>query len=621
MKTQNNNYRVATVNNPTTSKIEKLQDWLKISLETYESSRLETLEIVDLYHNRHYTNSQLNILRRRGQPAETFNIIKMYTRMMTGYLSTVVSTILVRGDNIDDSLRASIGQDVVDYTLKDNNFKRLKAKLEKDIILSGQLCFRAKGKKVNKKDRFGTDMTKVEVDHIPWDEVATDPMAKKDDYSDGRFISRWKWVPEEEMIRLYGVEKVKKLYEDQNTENIAGYDLTAKFNGAFVGRYHYYHNYLVIETQYKDNEGNIKSCVWSHNEILEEIDLSHLERFEYRPIKLEYSNIAETYGVMRELKETQKSINQALIQIQLLVNTNKVYIQDGAVEDFEDFRRQFERVNSFMKVNDLNGIKIDNVSADIVSQYQIIDSALDRCQKITGMNDSFLGFAGSSASGRQVKLQQNSAVVALRYLTETLEFAYTEMGESILQTAKVYFKANQYLRLTDQKTGDRWSELNKPLTLPNSNGEEEIVYYDEYEYDEETDTITLQPVIDPDTSLEDLEYDLDISTAVYNDTDDLERLTLEAILSGPAGQALSAVSPGDFLQISGMHIQSLKGRNSDEISQIFYKNAAKLTGAQPMDPRTVNQGSNPGGGNGQAMLSAMGATNDAKPEGYNNARS
>ena len=612
--------QLQTNNYSKTTEVEKLQDWLKISLDAYESSRLEALEIQDLYHNRHYTAGQLSTLRRRGQPSETFNIVKMYTRMLTGYLSTVINTVIVKGSDINDTTKAAVAQDTVDYTLKDNNFKRIKTRLEKDIILSGKMCFRVRGVTTGKLDEFGTPEAKVEVKKISWDEIALDPMHKEDDYSDGRWIHRWKWVPEEEMIKLYGEEKVKKLYEDQNTENIAGYDITAKFNGSFVGRYHYYHNYLVIETQYKDKDGNIKSKVWSHDTILEETDLSHLERFEYRPILLEDSNTSEFYGVMRELKETQKSINQALIQIQLLINTNKVYVQDGAVDDFEEFRRQFERVNSFLKVNDLNGIKIDNVSADIVNQYQIIDSALDRCQRITGMNDSFLGFAGSSASGRQVKLQQNSAVVALRYLTETLEFAYTEMAESILQTAKVYFKAHQFLRLTDEKTGDRWQELNKPLTMPNAQGQEEPLFYDEYTYDEETDTVRLEPVIDPDTSLEDLEYDLDISTAVYNDTDDIERLTLEAILAGPAGQSLNAVSPGDYLQISGMHIQSLKGRNSDEISQIFYKNAQKLTGAQPMDPRLV--GSNAGGGNGQsaqgpAMLSAMGATNDSKPEGYN----
>jgi len=601
--------------------IETLKDYFSISMDSYEASRNEALEIMDLYHNRHYTNRQLSILRARQQPAETFNIVKMYTRMLVGYLSTTVSTIIVKGANIDDSLKAAIGQDTVDYALKNNNFKRMKTKLEKDLILTGLHCFRVTGEDNGKKDQFGTKEKRIDIKHISWDEISLDPMHKEDDYSDAKYIHRWKWVSEEDLLAKYGKEKISQLAENQNVEGINGFDLATKYSGSFAGRYKMYNNYLIIETQIKDLDGKIMSYIWSNNTILETIDLSHLKRFEYRPILLEYSNSAEFYGIMRELKETQKAINQALIQIQLLINTNKVYVQEGAVKDFEEFRRQFEKVNSFLKVNDLNGIKIDNVSSDIVAQYQIIDSALDRCQRITGMNDSFLGMAGSSASGRQVKLQQNSAVVALRYLTETIEFSYSELGESILQTGKAYFKANQYLRLTDDRTGDRWTEINKPVTMPNmQTGEEEPLFYDDYEYDEDSGEISMSPVIDPDTQLDDLEYDLDISTAVYNDTDDIERLTLEAILSGPAGQTLRAVSPGDFLEISGMHVQALKGRNSDQISQIFYRNAKKLTGAPAMDPRQV-EGGNTGGTNGQAqgqkLLSAMGATNDSKPEGYN----
>jgi len=602
--------------------IETLQDYFSISMEAYQPSRNEALEIMEFYHNRHYTNTQLATLRLRQQPAETFNIIKMYKRMMTGYLSTVINNIVVRATDIDGILLASIGQDTIDHTLKVNNFKRLKTKLESDIILTGMCCRRIGIKDTGKLDDLGMPIKQITLDHVPWEEISLDPMHRKDDYSDGKYIHRWKWVGEQDLVDLYGKEKVSQLADNQNTENIAGYSLTDKFKGNFTGRYKVYNNYLVIETQVKDKEGKITSYIWSNNTILETIDLSHLDRFEYQPTLLEYHTNSEYSGVMRELIETQKSINQALIQIQLLVNTNKVFVQDGAVEDFEEFKVSFAKVNAILEVNYLDGIKIENMSSEIVEQYRLIDAALERGQKLTGMNDSFLGSAGSSASGRQVKLQQNSAVVALRYLTETIEFLFEQTGEQILEAAKVYYYAHQFLLLTDDKTGEKWTELNKPITMPNAMGQEEIVYYDDYEYDDNTGKVYMKPVIDPDTALSKLEYELSITTAVYNDTDDIERLTLEAILAGPAGQSLLNANPGDYFQIAGMHIQSLKGRNSDDIAKLFYKNAKALNTVPTTDPRLMNQQSGLNGTNGQsgqgpALLSAMGATNDAKPEGYN----
>lgn len=65
--------------------IEILKDTFKISYDTFKDSRDEALKVLDLYHNRQYTDTQLLTLANRGQPAETFNVIKMFARMLLGY--------------------------------------------------------------------------------------------------------------------------------------------------------------------------------------------------------------------------------------------------------------------------------------------------------------------------------------------------------------------------------------------------------------------------------------------------------------------------------------------------------------------------------------------------------
>ena len=57
--------------------IEDLKDSFKIGYEAFEYSRREANGIWDLYHNRHFTDEQLSVLSNRGQPAETFNVIKL----------------------------------------------------------------------------------------------------------------------------------------------------------------------------------------------------------------------------------------------------------------------------------------------------------------------------------------------------------------------------------------------------------------------------------------------------------------------------------------------------------------------------------------------------------------
>ena len=62
-----------------------LKDTFKFGYEAYEASRKEANEVWDLYHNRQYTQDQMDTLANRGQPAETFNVIKLFTRTMLGY--------------------------------------------------------------------------------------------------------------------------------------------------------------------------------------------------------------------------------------------------------------------------------------------------------------------------------------------------------------------------------------------------------------------------------------------------------------------------------------------------------------------------------------------------------
>lgn len=608
------------------NKLKRCQDYFKLSHKTFKASRLEALEVVDMYHNRQFTSSQLSTLRERGQPAETFNVIKMYVRMLNGYFSTVVNSILVNAVGINDSKQAALGQDIVNHTLRHNNFKVIKTKLQKDLLCTGLCCYRVASQDKGKKDQFGTPEKQIVLEHVPWEEIYIDPLSRKEDYSDARYVHRWKWVDEETLIDTYGKAKVATLMQNQNTEDIKGYDLTQKLNGEFVGRYKTYDMYLVIETQYKDKD-KIRSVIWSGDTLLEESELTELKDFTLKPFVLEYSDKAEHYGLMRELTETQKAINQAIIQIQLLVNTNKVFVEEGAVDDFTEFEKKFARVNAIMQVNNLAGIKVDNLSVEVVQQYEILNNALNRCQRLLGINDSFLGMQGSSASGRSVQLQQNSAVVALRYITEAIEFIYTEVGKSILNAAKVYYKANTFLRIADKINGDRWVEMNKPFTMPNERGEQEVAYYDDVEFDSETGEANITPIMEPESQIAELDYDIEVTTSPYNDTDEIERVTLEAILAGPAGQLLAQAAPQRYFKIAGMNIQALKSRYSEEISKEFFEMAQQLGGAPVADPRAVQQmgGGNPQGNGGQdaavgKMLSALGATNDAQAEGYNHAK-
>jgi hypothetical protein len=336
----------------------------------------------------------------------------------------------------------------------------------------------------------------------------------------------------------------------------------------------------------------------------------------------ELSHIFEYYGIFREVTESQKAINQALIQIQLLVNTSRAIVEEDAVEDTETFKEEFSRVNSVITVKYLAGIKVENMSQDVLQQYGIIDKAFQRIQQVLGVNDSFLGQAYASDSGRKVQIQQNSSVGMLQYVTSKVQKHIELIGKDVVNLMKQYMTATQILRVTDNVTGDRYVMLNEPLTQ--STGfvnpqtgipEEEPVYVEainpengELLYDEHGNLLMV-PLNDPDSGIEYSDVDIIVESVSYNNSEEKNQLLIENIVNGPAGQFLMQTNPAGYATMLGMASKESGAKYGGAIGDIFMSTAKGISGGQ-MDPSIAIFNGNPGmmggalgganGGNGQA---------------------
>lgn len=583
--------------------IETLKDTFKIGYEAYEESREEAKKVMDYFHNRQYTDDQLYKLGKRGQPAETFNIIKLFARMLIGYYSTVVNTVKVTPQQQDDIMTAEILGDLVDYTFRVNNFNAEGDKIKFDAILTGLMCSYQDVVPSGDKDEFGRPIYEVKTHHVPSLEIILDPMSRLEDYSDARFIHRYRWVSKEKAVEKFGKAKVDKLDSYHNHLNIDEAEFSYTYNSEFQGSYKVFDNYLIVHTIIEDDSGKVWSVFWSGEEILDKKEITYKEvKFPYRVEKLHPSDRAEYYGIFREVIASQDAINQALLKIQLMVNTQKAFVQSGAVEDLDDFTDQFNRVNAVIPVNDLSGIKIENLTREVLDQYTVIDKALDRVQRILSINDSFLGMAYASDSGAKVKLQQNASVVALRYLTSKIEQFYRLLGWDIVNLIKQYYTAHQVIRVSDEYEGNKWLEINKPALVPTgridpNTGMPQLRPV----FEEVTDPASKKPLVDDngnlvmapiptkDSEIAFTKADIEVASVSYNDEDEKTQVILEQFINGPMGQMLSQVDPVGYFTAGSLAIKNTKTKYSPELSRLLETAAQKL-GGNPIAQQQMMQG-------------------------------
>lgn len=569
--------------------LDSFRETFKEGYEAFEDSRLEAREIDDLYHNRQYTSQQLAVLESRGQPAETFNVIKMFCRMYIGYYATVVNTIQVSPkyyENIDNAVAMNAA---IEHTLEENNFASEGDKLKLSALLAGIMVSFTNVVDTGRRDRFNRPINKVECHYVPASQVVFDPHSTKDDYSDAEYLHRFIWLRGNKVDSLFGAGTAKTLDEYSNYLNIDEAEFDYTFSN-FSGSYRVGNSYLITHTVAVDDNGKRWSCFWSGDTMLEKKEITYKEcKWHYRVQKIHDSDKKEYYGVFREIKESQHAINQAIIKIQLMVNTNKVLVEEGAVQDIDEFERAYNRVSGVISVLKLNGIKVNELIKEVQDQYLIISNALDRIQRVLGINESFLGNAFASDSGRKVKLQQNQSIMQLRYLTQRIENFYKFLGMDLVSLIKQYYTAHDIFSTMDPVVGERWWELNRPIEKPTGavdpmTGQPIMVpvllpQYDKGSGDvllDEEGNVILAPVSYPQSEVAYTTYQVRVEANSYNDEDEKAQLMLETVMGGQAGGIISQANPQGFLKIMALIIKSAKTKYSPNIVEILEQTAASM---------------------------------------------
>jgi len=588
--------------------IQTLQDLFRIGFDAYEESRLEAEHVWDLYHNRQYTDDQLAILENRGQPAETFNVIKRFSRLLLGHYAQVVNTIKVSPRQQADIQTAALLNDIINYTFEVNLFETEGDKIKLDGLISGLMCSYIDVVDTDQKDEFGRVIRDIGMSHVPSSEIVLDPMSRQEDYSDARFIHRFKWIPEEELVKLFPKKRSiieNTLQEYENHLNIADATFESFYNTRANGKYKQYNNYLLVHTIIRDDNNKTWSIFWVGDEILSKKEITFKEvKFPYRVHRIHTSHRTEYYGLFREVIETQKAVNQALLKIQLLVNTKSVLYEKGAIANIDEFVNSFNRVNGATEVKKLSQVRIESNVAEVSDLYKIVDKGKERIKEILGVNNSFLGTAFASDSGRKVQLQQQQTILALKFVSGRIEQFYRLLGKDVINLVKQYYTANQVLNITDNDTGQRWVEINRPLMqwdgrtddsgqpVLNQAGEPNMVPV----FEEVVDPATGEPIIDEDgnyviapvpeeeTEIAFSDVDISIDTVIFNDSEEENRLVIESFLSGNIGQMLGQINPAGLMKISSLAFKSIQSKNSGDISNVLLETAQMLSQQQQALP-------------------------------------
>ena len=575
--------------------MKKLLDYLEYTFETNFNASItnmcETATIVDRYHGKVWTDEQLQVLKDRGQPEEQFNVIAMFAHQLLGYYSNVISDTKALPRTPEDTDKANLLNSIRDFDNESSNWHSEGNELKLYGMLTGVSVARVRPVTVKvdgediSTDAIGREHIYVKKEYVPWDEYVLDATSIKADYSDANFIHVMNWMTKADVISTFGKERIYKVTDDSDVfstpASTMGY---SRYNEFDSSKWNNAGKYLVIHSTLKDIDGRRWSIYWSKGTIFKRIEIDKGTVGEYKVTKI-MNDKQEHYSIFRSILPSVTAIDQALIQIHMLINSNKILWSEGGIDPankgVEKFMNSISRVNSLTKVLDLNKIKMVNLSGDVVKQYTIIDRALQRIQLMLGVNDSFLGVAYASDSGAKVNLQKGATIMALDYLTQRFLLMYKSVGEEEFRIIQRYMIAERHIRVEDNSTieGYRWASINTPLRDEKGTPVAKLHKEDRLFLNiNTTDIITAN--VDYVTK----------ATSYINETQ-ANQAMLETVANGMLGNFLMNADPAKFSILAEEAIKGLGTKSAPKVAQLFRDLSTEIS--DPNNPAGVDPASIP----------------------------
>lgn len=416
------------------------------SADTTRNARKEAQIYRDYYDNKQWSDEEIEILRKRGQPAITDNRIKDKVDYTLGLERKLRTDPKAQPRTPDDELGADAATSALRYVSECNHFVQTKSAVFKNMAIEG---FGGAEVIVDNGTYAKTENKKVLIRYIRWDRLYADGHSLAEDFSDARFMGIVKWMDLDEAKATYTkIGDAFDLFTSQSfTQPTETYDDRPRWFDRGRKRVqileHYYKQadtwYRVVfsrvgiiegpaESAYVDSETGKKEC----------------------PLILQSMYVdkdGNRYGIVKRYKDLQDEINKRRSKSLHLLSVNQATAEKGAVDDIEAARKELARPDGFVEYTP--GMKLEiRENVDLAEgQFKLLQEA-QMALSATGPNEALLGQSGD-ISGRAKQLDQQGGIISLGIQGDNIRYWQKRVMMAAYNRMRQFWTSEQYIRITE----------------------------------------------------------------------------------------------------------------------------------------------------------------------------
>jgi hypothetical protein len=171
------------------------------------------------------------------------------------------------------------------------------------------------------------------------------------------------------------------------------------------------------------------------------------------------------YGMIRRIRDIQEDINKRASKALHLLSTNKMLVEEGAVEDIDAMLEENHRPDAVivLKPGRLNSIKLDSDRELPQFHLELMSRSISMIQQASGVTDENLGRRTNASSGIAIQRRQDQGALATATLFDNLRHSMQVRGEKQLSLVEQFTTERKAFRITNMRGSPEFVEVNDGL--------------------------------------------------------------------------------------------------------------------------------------------------------------
>jgi hypothetical protein len=454
------------------------QELLTLSIQRFEEAdeaRMTAANLAercrDYYDGKQLTSAEQAELARRKQPPVVINRIRRKIDWLRGLEMQSRTDPKAYPRTPQHEQGAQAATDAIRYVCDYTDFDRKRSAAWENILIEGigavEIIHEAKGE--------GRE-PEICINHYSFDRIFADPYSRAADYSDARYLGAVIWQDMDALAMQYPASKAEiEASISVGTSIGTSYEDTPRWK--MWGDKARQRVRLVL-MHYLDGT-TWKWIKYVHGGILEHGESLYVDEYGLSvcPMLLQSAYIdrdGARYGVVKDMLDPQDEINKRRSKLLHQLNSRQTMGIKGAVS-VEKLKAELAKPDGHVEIDPaimdaaremgMAPFELLQQNDQIAGQFSLLQHATSEID-LMGANSGLAGKDGSGGqSGRAIMARQQGGLIEIAPLTDGLSDFTRRCYRHIWMRVRQFWKAEKWIRVTDDERNVRFVGLNRPVTL------------------------------------------------------------------------------------------------------------------------------------------------------------